>query len=28
VPKARRVVPLLRRTAGYLFWRAAQKLVV
>ena len=28
VPKRERAVPLLRRTAGYLFWRAAQKLVV
>jgi glycosyltransferase involved in cell wall biosynthesis len=28
VPKAQRVVPLLRRMAGYLLWRAAQKLVV
>ncbi|MBI2760600.1 MAG: glycosyltransferase [Chloroflexi bacterium] len=28
VPKRARAVPLLRRTAGYLFWRAVQKLVV
>lgn len=28
VPKERRIVPLLRRTAGYVFWRAAQKVVI
>ncbi len=28
MPKRRRALPLLRRTAAYLFWRAAQKLVV
>jgi glycosyltransferase involved in cell wall biosynthesis len=27
VPKRERAVPLLRRTAGYLFWRAVQKVV-
>lgn len=26
-PKRRRAVPLVRRTAGYLFWRAMQKLI-
>ena len=28
VPKAQRLIPLIRRAAGYLVWRAAQKLVV